>query len=411
MERSISSGPALLGCVGILVLSSCAGDYVARTSAARRAYQSYDYNGALSEIEYEVKGPEVDRLLALLDEGMILHAAGRYHESIGVLAEAGRLSQQLDVVSISEEAKTLISNERERAYRGEDFEKLMISVLQALNYAELGRDEDALVEVRRVNERLRKMIVDEKKPYEQLAIARYLGGVLWEDQGELDSAFIDYQAAQKLQPNLGPLAEPLIRLARETGRDEAYRELKQEYPDVLDTPLGKDQGQLVVVVEAGLSPIKISAQQRYPGLIQLLDVPKYQDRWPTRHAAVRVDHEEQEATTVTSLGAVAKLHLDDRIGRMVAKAIASTALKAGVAAGVGEATKSKELGLLTFLLLNVNNQADRRSWLSLPAEFQLARFRLPAGRYQVSVELDGAPVQQELDVGRRRVAVAVFRRF
>ena len=411
MERSISSGPALLGCVGILVLSSCAGDYVARTSGARRAYQSYDYNRALSEIEYEVKGPEVDRLLALLDEGMILHAAGRYQESIGVLAEADRLSQQLDVVSISEEAKTLISNERERAYRGEDFEKLMISVLQALNYAELGRDEDALVEVRRVNERLRKMIVDEKKPYEQLAIARYLGGVLWEDQGELDSAFIDYQAAQKLQPNLGPLAEPLIRLARETGRDEAYRKLKQEYPDVLDMPLGKDQGQLVVVVEAGLSPIKISAQQRYPGLIQLLDVPKYQDRWPTRHAAVRVDHEEQEATTVTSLGAVAKLHLDDRIGRMVAKAIASTALKAGVAAGVGEATKSRELGLLTFLLLNVNNQADRRSWLSLPAEFQLARFRLPAGRYQVSVELDGAPVQQELDVGRRRVAVAVFRRF
>ena len=397
--------------MGILVLSSCAGDYVARTSGARRAYQSYDYNRALSEIEYEVKGPEVDRLLALLDEGMILHAAGRYQESIGVLAEADRLSQQLDVVSISEEAKTLISNERERAYRGEDFEKLMISVLQALNYAELGRDEDALVEVRRVNERLRKMIVDEKKPYEQLAIARYLGGVLWEDQGELDSAFIDYQAAQKLQPNLGPLAEPLIRLARETGRDEAYRELKQEYPDVLDMPLGKDQGQLVVVVEAGLSPIKISAQQRYPGLIQLLDVPKYQDRWPTRHAAVRVDHEEQEATTVTSLGAVAKLHLDDRIGRMVAKAIASTALKAGVAAGVGEATKSRELGLLTFLLLNVNNQADRRSWLSLPAEFQLARFRLPAGRYQVSVELDGAPVQQELDVGRRRVAVAVFRRF
>jgi len=411
MKRSVSSGPALLGCVGILVLSSCAGDYVARTSGARRAYQSYDYNRALSEIEYEVKGPEVDRLLALLDEGMILHAAGRYQESIGVLAEADRLSQQLDVVSISEEAKTLISNERERAYRGEDFEKLMISVLQALNYAELGKDEDALVEVRRVNERLRKMIVDEKKPYEQLAIARYLGGVLWEDEGELDSAFIDYQAAQKLQPNLGPLAEPLIRLARETGRDEAYRELKQEYPDVLDMPLGKDQGQLVVVVEAGLSPIKVSAQQRYPGVIQLLDVPKYQDRWPTRNAAVRVDHEEQEATTVTSLGAVAKLHLDDRIGRMVAKAIASTALKAGVAAGVGEATKSKELGLLTFLLLNVNNQADRRSWLSLPAEFQLARFRLPAGRYQVSVELDGAPVQQELDVGRRRVAVAVFRRF
>src|SRR5215813_3572790 len=411
MERRISSGPAVLGCAGILVLASCAGDYVARTGGARQAYQSYDYNRALSEIEHEVRGPEVDRLLALLDEGMILHAAGRYQDSIGVLAEADKLSQQLDVVSISEEAKTLISNERERAYRGEDFEKLMISVLQALNYAELGKDEDALVEVRRVNERIRKMIVHEKKPYEQLAIARYLGGVLWEDQGELDSAFIDYQAAQKLQPHLGPLAEPLIRLARETDRDQAYRELKQKYPEVQDQPLGKDEGQLVVVVEAGLSPIKISAQQRYPGSVQLFDVPKYQDRWPTRSALVRVDQQEQQATTVTSLGSVAEIHLEDRVGRMLAKAIARAAVKAGVAAGVGEATKSKELGLLTFVLLNLNSQADLRSWLSLPAEFQLARFRLPAGRYQVLVELDGAPVQQEFEVRRRRVAVAVFRRY
>src|SRR5262249_2422103 len=181
MERRVSSGPALRGCAAVLVLASCAGDYVARTSGMRQAYQSYDYNRALSDAEGEIKGPDVDRLLALLDKGMILHAAGRYQESIGVLADADRLSQQLDVVSISEEAKTLLSNERERAYRGEDFEKLMISVLQALNYAELGKDEDALVEVRRVNERLRKMIVDEKKPYEQLAIARYLGGVFWED--------------------------------------------------------------------------------------------------------------------------------------------------------------------------------------------------------------------------------------
>ena len=411
MERRVSSQPALIGCLGILLLASCAGDYVARTRGIREAYQAHDYNQALSGIDRETKGAEIDRLLALLDKGMILHSAGRYQESIEVLAEADRLSRQLDVVSISEEAKTLVSNERERAYRGEDFEKLMISVLQALNYTELGKDEDALVEVRRVNERLHKMIVDEKKPYEQLAIARYLGGVLWEDQHEWDSAFIDYQAAQKQQPNLGPLAEPLIRLARQTERDDAYRELKQKYPGVPDKPLGRDEGQVVVVVEAGLSPIKISAQQRFPGAVQLFDVPSYQDRWPPHHATVRVGQTTEQAITVTSLGSVAKVHLDDRIGRMMAKAIASAAVKAGIAVGVGEATKSKELGVLTFLLLSLNNQADRRSWLSLPAEFQLARFRLPAGQYQVSVELDGAPVQQQVEVQPRRIAVAVFRRY
>jgi hypothetical protein len=255
------------------------------------------------------------------------------------------------------------------------------------------------------------MIVDEKKPYEQLAIARYLGGVLWEDQHEWDSAFIDYQAAQKLQPNLGLLAEPLIRLAKLTERDEAYRELKQKYPGVPDKPLGRDEGQVVVVVEAGLSPIKISAQQRYPGAVQLFDVPRYQDRWPAHPATVQVGQTTEQAITLTSLGSVAKVHLEDRIGRMIAKAIASAAVKAGIAVGVGEATKSKELGVLTFLLLSLNNQADRRSWLSLPAEFQLARFRVPAGQYQVSVVLDGAPVQKQIEVQPRRIALAVFRRY
>ncbi len=106
----------------------------------------------------------------------------------------------------------------------------MISVLQALNYAQLGKDEDALVEVRRVNERLQKMIVDEKKPYEQLAIARYLGGVLYEDQRDWDAAYIDYAKALKLEPRLGSLAEPLLRLAKQTGRDDAYESLLQRLP-------------------------------------------------------------------------------------------------------------------------------------------------------------------------------------
>jgi hypothetical protein len=385
---------------------------VARTGGVRAAYQSYDYPRALSGIEQEVKGPEIDRLLALLDKGMILHSAGRYEESIVVLAQADKLSQQLDVVSVSEEAKTLLSNERERAYRGEDFEKLMISVLQALNYTELGKDEDALVEVRRVNERLHKMIVDEKKPYQQLAIARYLGGVLWEDQGDWDAAFIDYQAAQKLQPDLASLAEPLVRLAKKTERNDAYRELKAKYPDVVDRPLGKDEGQVVVVVEAGLSPIKVSGQREYRGpKIELIPVPQYRDRWPPRYASVQIGERVETAVTVTSLGAVAKVHLDDRIGRMILKAAATTAVKAGIASGIGKATNSTELGVLSFLLLSLTNQPDLRSWLSLPADFQLARFRLPAGRYPVSVTLDGGPTKQEVEVRPHRVSVVIVRRY
>jgi hypothetical protein len=340
---------------------------------------------------------------------MVLHAAGKWKESIAALTEADRLSQQLDVVSISEEAVTLISNEREKTYRGEDFEKLMISVFLALNYAQLGQDEDALVEVRRVNERLRKMVNEEKKPYEQLAIARYVGGILYEDQGDLDSAFIDYYDAYKLQPRLGSLAEPLLRIAKATGREDAYRELLQNFPDIPHEPLGSNEGQLVVIVEAGLSPEKQS-DAAHPGRdpAKIIAIPVYRDRGAPRPATVTVENMQQQTVAVTSLRDVAQQYLNDRIGRMLAKQLAAAVVKAGLATGVGELTKSKEAGYLAFLLLSATNRPDLRSWLSLPGEFQLVRFRLPTGKHVVTVT--GNPTEsKEVMVEPHRITFAIMR--
>lgn len=397
---------------GVLT-AGCAGDYVSRTRHFREAYEAYDYPRALKEIDREADGPKDDRLLVLMDKGMMLHAAGRYAESIRVLAEADKLSQELDFVSVSEEAATLITNERERAYRGEDFEKLMLTVLQALNYAALGKDEDALVEVRRVNERIRKMVNEEKKPYEQLAIARYLGGVLYEDQGDEDAAFIDYYQAFKLEPNLKELAEPLLRLAKKTQRDDEYRELRAAFPGVSDAPLAPGEGEVLVVVEAGRSPVKESEETRHGHgpTIQIIAIPVFRDRdWGGR-AEARVDGQVRSAVTVTSLARVAKVHLNDRIGRLLARQLASTAIRAGIATGAGALTNSKEVGILTFLLLSMMNQPDLRSWLSLPAEFQLVRFRLSAGRHTVKVNSGGHTTVHDIEVRPKRIQLLAVRRY
>lgn len=406
------AGPwAVLTLASLVLLSGCAGDYVARTRGLRSAYESESYDHALAELDSVARHDKgKDTLLVLLDRGMVLHAAGRWQESIQVLSEADRLAAELDTTSVSEEAGALVTNERERAYRGEDFEKLMISVLQALNYAQLGQDEDALVEVRRVNERLQKMIVDEKKPYEQLAIARYIGGLLYEDQRQWDSAYIDYAKALELEPGLGGLAEPLLRLAKKTGRLDEYEQLRGRFPDVRHEPLGPDEGQVLVVVEAGLSPEKEPADRRLEH--DIIQVPVYRDRGRPAQARVWVDEGEQwRSVTVTSLADVAKVHLNERIGRMLARQLASATLKAGLAAGAGALTKSKELGALTFVVLNAMNQPDLRSWLSLPAEFQLARFRLRGGRHTVQVESAGLRMAREVEVKPGRVQVVVVRSY
>ncbi|MCE9667481.1 hypothetical protein LY474_06600 [Myxococcus stipitatus] len=405
-------GWSALALVSVLLLSGCAGDYVARTRGVRAAYQSEDYPQALEVLDAVAReGTEKDQLLILLDRGMVLHTAGRWAESNAVLEEAEKLSAQLDYVSVTEEAGALLSNERQRAYRGEDFEKLMISVVQALNYAKLGDDEAAMVEVRQVNERLQKMVMDEKKPYEQLAIARYLGGVIREDQHDWDSAFIDYAKAYELAPGMGALVEPLLRLAKQTGRDDTYRELVEKFPDVPHTPLTAGEGQVVVVVEAGLSPEKQRASREYGGGGGLIEVPVYRDRGGAPVVSVQLGEARARAVTVTSLANVARLHLDTRIGGMLAKQLAGVALKAGVAAGVGALTKSEEVGALAFLLLNAANAPDLRSWLSLPAEFQVARFRVAPGSHTVRVVAGGRETVHPVEVQAGRVELLVVRRY
>jgi uncharacterized protein len=404
---------SLAGCALLcLAASGCASDYVARTRGIRDAYERDDTPRALERLKVEEqKAPKIDRLLVLLDQGMVLHAAGRFEESIKVLAEADRLSQELDVVSISETVGTLLTNEREKSYQGEDFEKLMISVLQALNYALLGKDDDALVEIRRVNERIKKMVDEEKKPYEQLAIARYLGGVLYEDSGNEDSAFIDYYEAYKLNPQLRALAAPLVRLAKRTGRDDLYLELSARFPDLDPRPIGPGDAQLVVVVETGLAPEKVQEVRNtnHAGDLITNVVPRYRDRWRSETARVAVGGKEHAAVTVTSLEEVAKVHLDDRVGKMILKSLAGTAVKAGLAAGAGALTKSKEVGAISFLLLSLFNQADLRSWLSLPAEFQVARFRLQPGKHTVTITAGGKSLQREVELKAKRVSLLPVR--
>ncbi len=406
--------PVALGALAVL-LSGCAGDYVARTKGYRQAYESYRYPEATQGFAGEVaSGPQIDTLLAMMDEGMVLHASGQLEQSIQVLAQADKLSERLDFTSVSEEAKVLLSSERERAYRGEDFEKLMISTLQALNYAQLGKDEDALVEVRRVNERMQRWINEDKKPYQQLVVSRYLTGVLWEDQGHADDAFIDYMEANKLAGDLGTLAEPLVRLAKETGRTEALDRLRKQYPWINPQPLGPQEGQILVVLEVGKAPIKTNGTRSGGPKMELIAVPVFRDRpWP-HDSMVTLDGDPGSAlrpTMVTSLEQVAKIHLDYRVDSLIARQFAALALRAGIAAGAGAATKSEAVGILTFLALSYVDQPDLRSWLSLPAEFQLARYRVPVGQHRLTVLAGGGVRELQVDVRPRRVTLVVLRSY
>ncbi|HSP18155.1 MAG TPA: hypothetical protein VLQ79_01475, partial [Myxococcaceae bacterium] len=235
-----------------------------------------------------------------------------------------------------------------------------------------------------------------------------------EDQGHADDAFIDYMEANNLAGDLGTLAEPLVRLAKETGRDDALKRLRKQYPWINPQPLGAQEGQILVVLEVGKAPIKTNGTRAGGPKAELIAVPLFRDRpWP-RDSAITLDGDPASTlrpTMVTSLEQVAKLHLDYRVDSLIARQFGALALRAGIAAGAGAATNSDVVGILTFLALSYANQPDLRSWLSLPAEFQLARYRVPAGQHRLSVVAGGGVRELPVDVRPRRVTLVVLRSY
>src|SRR5690606_25557993 len=102
-------------------------------------------------------------------------------------------------------------------YKGDDFEKLLINAMGALNYAMLGNRESAMVEIRKLQEKLEYFRIEEKKEYEQNTFALYLSAMMWEAEGNWDSAYIDYEKSYLRDSNIPNIGEDLLRSATRAG--------------------------------------------------------------------------------------------------------------------------------------------------------------------------------------------------
>ena len=79
--------------------------------------------------------------------------------------------------------------------------------------------------------------------------------------------------------------------------------------------------------------------------------------------------------------------LKHETGGIIAKKLAGTAVKVGAGYAVEKLTGSEAAGVLTSLLLLSADHADLRSWTTLPARLQLARFSVPAGRHTLVLDM------------------------
>jgi hypothetical protein len=373
-----------------------------------------DVDSALGQYQKNVDRSE-DKLLRLMDEGLLLRTAGRWQESNQKFFEAARIIELNGYLDVGEETLSLLTNEQQTTYQGEDFEKVLVHLYLGLNFLELGERDSALVEMRKVNEILELMKREGNRAYELNAFARYLGACLFEDDREFNDARVAYLQTQKLAPHLVTQGKLLqidrLRMALRLGFEEELQELSKEWgKEVLEEArqtLRERKGALLLLFEAGKSPMKKSTKEYHTttgkggSLIEvMIPTPYYVDR-PTRIASARLVVEEissEDSIPFFDVESTARQHLKDRMGRIAARALASAVAKAAVATGVGAASGSKDLGVLVGIGLLLTSQADTRSWLLLPANYQVAKLWLKPGRYSGKIrylDVYGSIVEEE----------------
>lgn len=373
---------------------------------------------------------ERNAVLYFLDRGMLLHLAGRYHESNEHLTQAENRIEELYTKSVTAETSAMLTNDNTLPYEGEDFEKVMINVIMALNYVYLGQWDEALVEARKVDHKLNLFNdrYEKKNVYKQDALAHYLSGILYEAKGELNDAFISYRKADEAygdyRGNYGTPLPPtlpadLLRVTAALHLTEEHEDYLKQFPGTpwMTAQEMKNRSEVIFISYTGRSPIKEDLFIDAPipdgqGGTYLLRValPKFVPLPnPVKTAEVHLIPGGEGAvgpggaagvisqpTFLTEdITALAGKNLEDRVGRITVKAIAratakylaSRAVRKEVAKKTGDNPLTGFLADLGTDLYSVaSEQADKRSWRTLPGEIRMARLVALPGTYTVAAE-------------------------
>ena len=363
-------------------------------SKVREARQNLE-NGLPSEAAtfFSEKASEEgkDQLLYMLDYGISLHEAGDLKKSNEILIEADRLAEVKDYTSLSREAGSLFLSEALIQYKSERFENLLINAYLALNFTLLGDYESALVECRRIDSKLYKQKLeneDERKSY----YARYLSAMIWEQQKNWDSAYIEYKKAHSINSNLKYLGKDLIRAAWRARRYDDLKKWEREFPQYNLSKIKKEikeEGELVFIYQQGWIPRKHPRPEnfRFPHL-----VPEYAG---FTQAVMEVNGKKEAPTSILyNVGQEAIRTLDADYNYLVAKKIIGIIAKEVAADQIRQ--KNELLGAIAKVAMHASDQADLRQWSTLPDTFQISKKSLPPGEHKVRLLAQGSNGETEL---------------
>ncbi|MCU0873124.1 MAG: hypothetical protein MUE50_12365 [Pirellulaceae bacterium] len=412
----------LCACIWILLLAVAPGcaTHVDRVRQGRDLYFRGQAEQAALELEKFLPRAGKERDVAELDWAMAQLFSGRPAEAEQTLREVRDRFDYLEQKDLAEAALSYLTDDNQRAYAGEDYEKVLIRVTLALANL-MGEGGDAEAYSLQVNAKQQEIIesgtqLDEANPkvaYPRVAVGAYLHGVLREaTHGNYDDAERAFATVVSWQPDFpaGGFDLQRVREGRHSapgngvlylfafvGRGPYKREVS-EIPtsqamliaDRIISAVGKHS------VPPTLAPIKVP---------QLVTSENRLDR-----ILVNVDGQPVGATeTVTDVGQLAVQQYQAIYPHILARAVARRAVKKAAVYAVKEQVDG--LNVWASLAMDAagvvweaTESADTRCWTLLPDKIQVLRVELPAGQHRVALR----PAQGRIPLGGpRELAVAI----
>ena len=395
----------------VLTLAACAGPDARSKKTVSQLMAAGDHGAAARLIESR-KGEYGDSNAVLynLDLALALHSAGSYRESSRRFEAAESRLEELYTESVSAAGGRFLANENIQDFRGQPLDRVLCQLFDALNYAILGKGDEALVAVRRMEAFLAELgrISGGGRLYADDGLAHYVAALLYSESGRIDDARISFEAAQKAYaryktihgvepPTLAAPAVPedvgelvLLHFNGPAPRKVAVSAMSSEEPSgeqaklpglppaapregivggVTDSLLQAGRGAkhaVTATAQAAVGASKIVA-----GAILKTSYPRYvQDAFRIVDSEIETSEGKVRTEVFTDVFAISSRELKADAARLKARSSLRAALKLASQAATGISAADSEF-------------ADVRSWSTLPSQIRMARCPLKPGSYRV----------------------------
>jgi len=417
------------------ILPSC-GSYYQKMNAFQLDAETGNFNEAEAILLSEKKAAEGrNRVLYFMNMGWTQHMLGNETQSNVMLNNADNYIDNFQN-NYALDALSMLSNPTVKPYYPESIENIMLNYYKAMNYLQLNDKEGALVEARKITQKLYEQndhFKGKNNRYRDDAFAHILIGLIYDASGDYNNAFIAYRNADKayneiFEPQFNistpsQLKKDLLRTAYLSGMSSELDRFERKYHTKYKHY--NTDAQMVFFWENGFGPVKdqwtinftkvsnkggfvtfsneemglsfpiylgnLSSEER-SGFSELeffrIAFPKYVERaLVLKEASIKIDGKDYPLNLAQDINAISFKTLNDRMLRELTSSIARFATKKATEVAIRH--ENEDIGTAVGILNALTETADTRNWQTLPYQISYCRIPLKIGDNEIKFDARG----------------------